>query len=43
MSQLNTAFITGAGGFIGKVLVRQLIKEGVGVVALVMPHEPIPS
>jgi nucleoside-diphosphate-sugar epimerase len=43
MSQLNTAFITGAGGFIGKVLVRQLIKEGVGVVALVMPQEPIPS
>ncbi len=28
ISRLNTAFVTGAGGFIGKVLVRQLVNEG---------------
>jgi nucleoside-diphosphate-sugar epimerase len=43
MSKLNSAFISGAGGFIGKVLVRQLIDEGVSVLALVMPQEPVPA
>ncbi len=43
MSRLNTAFVTGAGGFIGKVLVRQLVNEGVTVVALVVPQESVPA
>ena len=43
MSALNSAFITGAGGFIGRHLVRQLLAEQVSVVALMMPGEPVPA
>lgn len=43
MSQLHTAFVTGAGGFIGRHLVRQLLTEKVNVVALMMPGEPVPE
>ena len=43
MSQLNSAFVTGAGGFIGRYLVRQLLTEKVRVVALMMPGEPVPE
>ena len=43
MSQLNSAFITGAGGFIGRHLVRQLLAENVSIVALMMPGELVPE
>ena len=43
MSELRSAFITGAGGFIGRHLVRQLLSEGVEIVALMMPGEPVPD
>ncbi|WP_226667590.1 NAD-dependent epimerase/dehydratase family protein [Microbulbifer aggregans] len=43
MSQLNSAFVTGAGGFIGRHLVRQLLTEKVNVVALMVPGEPVPE
>jgi len=43
MSELKSAFITGAGGFIGRHLVHQLLQENVSVVALMMPNEPIPE
>ena len=43
MSTLTSAFITGAGGFIGRHLVRQLLAEQVRVVALMMPGEPVPA
>ena len=43
MPELRSAFITGAGGFIGKHLVRQLIAEGVEIVALMMPGELVPD
>jgi len=40
---MKTAFITGAGGFIGRHLVEQLLVEGVAVTALMMPGEPVPK
>lgn len=43
MSQMNSAFVTGAGGFIGRHLVRQLLREDVAVVALMMPGEAKPE
>jgi nucleoside-diphosphate-sugar epimerase len=43
MSRLTSAFVTGAAGFIGRHLVRQLLAEDVQVVALVMPGEPTPA
>lgn len=43
MSRLTSAFVTGAGGFIGRHLVRQLLAEEVSVVALMMPGEPLPA
>ena len=43
MSRLQSAFVTGAGGFIGRHLVRQLLAEQVAVVALMMPGEPVPA
>jgi nucleoside-diphosphate-sugar epimerase len=43
MSLLNSAFITGAGGFIGRHLVRQLLAENVSIVALMMPDELVPE
>ncbi len=42
MKALNSAFVTGAGGFIGRHLVRRLLAEQVSVVALMMPGEPVP-
>lgn len=43
MSILDSAFVTGAGGFIGRHLVRALLEDDISVVALMMPGEPIPS
>lgn len=43
MADLGCVFVTGAGGFIGRHLVRQLIAEGVSVVALMMPGEAVPN
>lgn len=42
MKRLKAAFVTGAGGFIGRHLVRRLLAEDVSVVALMMPGEAIP-
>ncbi len=43
MSRLTSAFVTGAGGFIGRHLVRQLLAEHVRVVALMLPGEAVPA
>ena len=43
MSNLESVFVTGAGGFIGRHLVRQLLAEDVVVVALMLPGEATPS
>ncbi|MFU5460606.1 NAD-dependent epimerase/dehydratase family protein [Pseudomonas aeruginosa] len=42
MGTVNSAFVTGAGGFIGRHLVRRLLADQVSVVALMMPGEPVP-
>lgn len=39
---MHSAFVTGAGGFIGRHLVRRLLTEEVRVVALMLPDEPVP-
>jgi len=43
MSLMNSAFVTGAGGFIGRHLVHQLLNENVAVIALMMPGEVRPE
>lgn len=43
MTVINSAFVTGAGGFIGRQLVLRLLEEGVEVVALMMPGEAEPE
>ncbi|MCY1335094.1 Aurachin B dehydrogenase [compost metagenome] len=40
---MQSAFVTGAGGFIGRHLVRRLLVEEVRVVALMLPGEPVPA
>ncbi|WP_237056920.1 NAD-dependent epimerase/dehydratase family protein [Microbulbifer sediminum] len=42
MYPLNSALVTGAGGFIGRYLVQQLIADGIEVVALRQPGELLP-
>lgn len=39
----KTAFVTGAGGFIGKYLVKGLLAEEYQVTALMLPGEPVPQ
>lgn len=43
MTQIESAFVTGAGGFIGRQLVLRLLDEGVAVIALMMPGEAEPE
>ena len=43
MSTMNSALVTGAGGFIGRHLVRRLLSENVTVVALMLPGEAVPD
>lgn len=42
MAAFDSAFVTGAGGFIGRHLVQALLAEKVRVVALMLPGEPVP-
>lgn len=39
----KTAFVTGAGGFIGRHLVRDLLKNNFQVTALIFPGEAVPA
>ena len=43
MKPISSAFVTGAGGFIGRHLVRQLLEQDIAVVALMLPNEPLPE
>ncbi len=43
MAAFDSAFVTGAGGFIGRHLVAALLAENVRVVALMLPGEPVPA
>ena len=43
MNHFSSAFITGAGGFIGRHLVERLLKNNVTITALMMEGEAIPS
>ena len=43
MRPMSSAFVTGAGGFIGRHLVRQLLEQDIAVVALMLPNEPTPE
>ncbi|WP_206483308.1 NAD-dependent epimerase/dehydratase family protein [Thalassotalea sp. G2M2-11] len=40
---MNNVFITGAGGFIGRHLVDELLNKGVTITALMLANEPVPS
>ncbi|WP_226667577.1 NAD-dependent epimerase/dehydratase family protein [Microbulbifer aggregans] len=39
---MNNVFVTGAGGFIGRHLVAELLEQGCNVTALMLPGEPVP-
>lgn len=43
MADLESVFVTGAGGFIGRHLVRELLAQQVKVIALMLPNEPVPD
>lgn len=43
MPKSKTALVTGAGGFIGRHLVREMIAQNINVVALLLPTEPVPE
>ncbi|NND69147.1 MAG: NAD(P)-dependent oxidoreductase, partial [Halioglobus sp.] len=43
MAAFDSAFVTGAGGFIGRHLVAALRQENVRVVALMLPGEAVPA
>ncbi|WP_226704173.1 NAD-dependent epimerase/dehydratase family protein [Microbulbifer elongatus] len=40
---MKNVFVTGAGGFIGRHLVAQLLEQGCNVIALMLPGEPVPQ
>ncbi|MFV8782120.1 NAD-dependent epimerase/dehydratase family protein [Microbulbifer sp. SA54] len=40
---MENVFVTGAGGFIGRHLVAQLLAHGCNVTALMLPGEPVPE
>ncbi|HEY8570486.1 NAD-dependent epimerase/dehydratase family protein, partial [Microbulbifer sp.] len=40
---MKNVFVTGAGGFIGRHLVAQLLAQGCNVTALMLPGEPVPQ
>ncbi|GAA5316093.1 MAG: hypothetical protein AseanaTS_12980 [Candidatus Pelagadaptatus aseana] len=43
MSESNTVLVTGAGGFIGRHLVRELLLQEASVIALMLPAEAVPE